>query len=169
MFEGFEHVLEAGDPAGDIGDDLSPGDVLSPGDMWTLDNAMQVLNITKRTALRNLKNGTLRGYKVPGTYGQEWRIYPDDKAGDLSPPSLTPGDHQRSPGATDLLNELRRQIGELKTENQSLQQDLQAATWRNGYLESQVKNQEAQIKLLTDSQHKQGWWPRLKSWLTSDR
>src|SRR5271155_3390452 len=84
-FEGFEHVLEAGDPPSDIGGDLSPGDDTSPGDMWTLDNAMQILNITKRTALRKLKNGNLRGYKVPGVYGQEWRIYPDDKAGDLSP------------------------------------------------------------------------------------
>ena len=106
---------------------------------------------------------------MPGIYGQEWRIYPDDKAGDLSPPSLTPGDLQRSPGAIDLLHELKHQISELKTENQSLQKDLQAATWRNGYLEAQVESQETRIKLLTDSQHKQGWWPRLKNWLTSDR
>lgn len=45
-----------------------------------------------------------------------------------------------------------------------LQNQLQAASFRNGYLESQLENQREQIKLLTDSQHKGGWWARFSSW-----
>lgn len=166
--EGLEHVLEAGDTGGD----LSPGDIMAPGDpagdMWTLDDATRHLAVTKRTVLRKLKNGELVGYKVPGPFGPEWRIYPGDRAddatGDLSPPKPSPGDPVVSPPDPALIEELRRQISDLKSENQSLQKDLQGANWRNGYLESQVQSQDTQIKLLTDSQHKAGWWVRLCSW-----
>jgi hypothetical protein len=165
--EGLEHVLEAGDTGGD----LPPGDIMAPGDpagdMWTLDDAVRHLTVTKRTVLRKLKNGELAGYKVPGPFGQEWRIYPDDRAddiaGDLSPPKSSGTDPVVSPPDPSLIEELRRQISDLKSENQSLQKDLQGANWRNGYLESQVQSQETQIKLLTDRQHKQGWWTRLYS------
>jgi excisionase family DNA binding protein len=168
--EGLEHVLEGGD----TGDDLSPGDIMAPGDrggdMWTLDEATRLLGVTKRTVLRKLKSGELTGYKVPGPFGQEWRIYPGDKAGDmagdLSPAIASPDDLGVSPPVPALVEELRRQLDELKSENQSLQKELQAASWRNGYLESQVQSQDTQIKLLTDSQHTAGWWRRFCSWFT---
>jgi hypothetical protein len=52
-------------------------------------------------------------------------------------------------------------------ERQSKQ--LQDASCRIGWLESQLQEREKELKLLTDSQYKPGWWPRLKSWLKSDR
>jgi len=166
--DGLEHVLEAGDTGGDLspGDSMAPGD--RPGDMWTLDDAIRHLAVTKRTILRKLKNGELAGYKVPGPFGPEWRIYPsakgNDIADDLSPPRLSPGDPVVSPPDPGMLEELRRQISNLKSENQSLHKELQGANWRNGYLESQVQSQEAQLKLLTDSRHKPGRWARFCSW-----
>ena len=53
--------------------------------------------------------------------------------------------------------------------------ELQAAYWRNGRLENQVEElqqvvqfQQEQLrdhmKLLTDSQHKPGWWAKFSSW-----
>jgi predicted nucleic acid-binding Zn-ribbon protein len=49
--------------------------------------------------------------------------------------------------------------------------ELQAANYRVGYLENQVTERERDIqeldgtlKLLTDSQHKGGWWARFSSW-----
>lgn len=166
--DGLEHVLEAGDTGGD----LSSGDITAPGDTggetWTLDDAARLLGVTKRTVLRKLKNGELTGYKVPGPFGQEWRIHPGDKGGDKgddqSPATASPGDLGVSPPVSPLVEELRRQVNELKSENQSLQKELQAASWRNGYLESRVENQEVQMKLLTDSQHKPGRWARFCSW-----
>lgn len=41
---------------------------------------------------------------------------------------------------------------------------LEAASMRIGYLEARTENYEKEIKLLTDSQHKRGWWARFGSW-----
>ena len=38
---------------------------------------------------------------------------------------------------------------------------LDAATARILYLQQQLENKDQEIKLLTDSQHKAGWWSRL--------
>jgi hypothetical protein len=41
---------------------------------------------------------------------------------------------------------------------------LEGATYRIGYLEAQLEAERQQVKLLTDSQHKPGWWARFKKW-----
>jgi hypothetical protein len=55
--------------------------------------------------------------------------------------------------------------------NTRLLEQIQALTYRNGYLESQLSEREKDIierdermKLLTDSQHKPGWWAKFSSW-----
>lgn len=48
--------------------------------------------------------------------------------------------------------------------NKELQNKVESATYRNGYLEAQLENHKDQIKLLTDSQHKASWWRRFTSW-----
>ena len=55
-------------------------------------------------------------------------------------------------------------VDDLMRRNSELEAQLQAATWRNGYLEAQLEAERQQVKLLTDSQHKPGWWPRFKKW-----
>ena len=89
----------------------------------------------------------------------------------LSPGEMSPGvDHlvtaAIAPADPELIEEFRKQISELKVENQALQKELQGATWRNGYLESQAETKDLQIRLLTDSQHKPSWWTRLASWFS---
>jgi len=67
-----------------------------------------------------------------------------------------------------LVSELRDQLAALKAElNQERSESqrlLQAAAFRNGYLESQLTNKTEEIKLLTDSQHKSGAWRRFCNW-----
>ncbi|MDR3613059.1 MAG: helix-turn-helix domain-containing protein [Candidatus Obscuribacterales bacterium] len=41
---------------------------------------------------------------------------------------------------------------------------LEAANLRIGYLQAQTDNYQKEIKLLTDSQHKRGWWVRFSAW-----
>jgi hypothetical protein len=41
---------------------------------------------------------------------------------------------------------------------------IEALLMRNGYLQSQVETSQEAIKLLTDSQHKRGWWAKFSSW-----
>lgn len=43
-------------------------------------------------------------------------------------------------------------------------QKLEAATYRVGWLESQLQERDKEIKMLTDSQHHQNWWARFASW-----
>ncbi|MGH2506321.1 MAG: hypothetical protein ACRDHZ_02745 [Ktedonobacteraceae bacterium] len=63
----------------------------------------------------------------------------------------------------------QQQIKELQGKFDAAQEQLQGASFRNGYLESQVnslqnelQNQTETIKLLTDSKPKSGWWQKFK-------
>ena len=60
-----------------------------------------------------------------------------------------------SVGQTEKLLEL--------VERQSKQ--LQDASCRIGWLESQLQEREKEVKLLTDSRHKAKWWQRIGRWL----
>ncbi len=60
-------------------------------------------------------------------------------------------------------------LAELKSErdySRGLAAKLEAASHRNGYLEALTEQQGGQLKLLTDSQHKVGWWRGFCSWFT---
>jgi hypothetical protein len=41
---------------------------------------------------------------------------------------------------------------------------IEALLMRNGYLQAQVETSQEAIKLLTDSEHKTGWWAKFSSW-----
>lgn len=62
------------------------------------------------------------------------------------------------------------QLDAARSDNESLaalvemSKKLEAANYRIGWLESQLLEREREVKLLTDSQHKPGWWARLKKW-----
>jgi hypothetical protein len=50
---------------------------------------------------------------------------------------------------------------------EQLSAKLEGANYRIGWLESQLRERETdveELKLLTDAQHKAGWWARFKKW-----
>lgn len=55
-------------------------------------------------------------------------------------------------------------LEEQKQEIAALREQLEGAIYRNGYLESKLEDREKQILMLTDSQHKGGWWAKFSSW-----
>lgn len=60
----------------------------------------------------------------------------------------------------------------VEQQSQQLQQAytyLDAATARVLYLQQQLEEKENEIKLLTDSQHKTGWWAKFSSWFFKSR
>jgi excisionase family DNA binding protein len=59
---------------------------------------------------------------------------------------------------------IEKLISELQVKLDSRDHHLQAANYRIGYLEAQLEAERQQVKLLTDSQHKPGWWARFSSW-----
>lgn len=62
-----------------------------------------------------------------------------------------------SPDLIDLVNQLQSSLDKAN-------EQLQSACFRNGYLESKLEEREREIKLLTDSQSKSGWWVRFTKW-----
>lgn len=46
---------------------------------------------------------------------------------------------------------------------------IEALVMRNGYLQAQAENAQETIKLLTDSQHKSGWWAKFSSWFLGSK
>ena len=89
----------------------------------------------------------------------------DDKTQDVVPEE-TRGERKCAPeqdsGTPPYLPELNRMLALIQEKDKLLQ----AATFRNGYLEAQLENREREIKLLTDNQHKRGGWVRFWSWFT---
>ncbi len=162
-------INEHGDP------DRPPISTLINPDHWTLPEAAEKLNLSLVTVRRRLQRGTLKGYKIQGVNGLEWRIHPPDQTliTDQTPTLITEqGDSDQTPISTlinpdhHVLTALLARIAEVESKLSETQNALQSANWRNGYLESQLENHRDQIKLLTDSQHKLSWWELLKQfWL----
>lgn len=135
----------------------------TPDQGWTLSEAAEAHNVTERTIRRWIKEQVLSAWKVEGPRGPEWRINPGssvDKSSvqagstvDLEPVVV----HEDNKWSEEL-----DRLWELLKEKDS---KIEALTMRTGYLQHQVESQQDQLKLLTDSQHKAGWWQRFKSWV----
>jgi len=149
---------------------------LPPAQWWTLSEASSHLNVNERTLRRWIKQGKIEAAKVKGAFGDEWRIMPgpvrsgvDINPGqcpDLSPDRTmsTPAMPGPMPGPDPEVIELRTKLELAEQEKADLKKQLQGATYRNGYLEAQLEAERQTIKLLTDSQHKPGWWTKLAHW-----
>ena len=147
--------------------------------------------------------GQLIGYKVNGDRGPEWRIILKaclDTTQNAVPPSedttvdtevMTDVETVSSEDMTDdrrvVTSNALAQLAEFYHEQiETLQEKLEAATYRNGYLEAQLSSAENQLKLLPDlsakvtkfetleqqierleaeiTSHKQGFWKRFGAW-----
>lgn len=118
----------------------------------------------KATALRaRIKSGEIRAEKVDGVNGPAWRVYPTQP---LRDPNTPPAKPSRQGVESAKLLEL---VEDLQAKLDLANRQLQAASFRNGYLEAQVEGQLQQIKLLADSQSKTFWWKRFCSWFLGVR
>jgi len=120
---------------------------------WTPEQAAKALGKSVRTIRRLLRDGTLKGYKVPGTRREEWRV---------KPVTLSSNESVIVPVTRTTENQDDRLWQLLKEKDAKLE----VLVMRTGYLEAQLENYRDQVKLLTDSQHKPGWWTRFCSWLS---
>ena len=139
----------------------------TPDQAWTLTEAAEAYNVTERTIRRWIKEQVVSAWKVDGPRGPEWRINRGS----------TTDTNQVHPGSTVDLEAVvlpeqnapppeTTRLWELLKEKDT---KIEALVMRTGYLQAQLEASQQTIKLLEDSQYKPGWWPRLKSWLKSDR
>lgn len=173
----------------------------------TLEEAAKRLNISERTVQRRLKIGQLRGYKVFGPRGPEWRIKIGSCDDTTENFESTSDDSVFAADDTTFVEALSSQ--DKSTDNdlatrafldtaafyreqiQSLQEKLEAATYRNGYLEAQLSSAETQLKLLPDLSAKatktetmeqqiaklegelvlarRSWWARFGAWFIGQK
>lgn len=142
---------------------------------WTPQEAASYFGVSVRTIRRRLQDGSLAGRKVNGLNGPEWQVDPvtrtdndpvdpDSSDGPDNDP-VTVSATNNSTVADKLLDYLREKDELLL----SKEKDLQAASATIGYLKAQLEAQEQEIKLLTDSQHRGGWWARFSSWFFGRR
>ena len=129
-----------------------PSDITISDNDWTSEHTAKILGKSVRTIRRLLLEGTLKGYKVPGKRREEWRIKPVTLP-DIG--SVTAPIHN---GQSAMIADNDR-LWKLLQEKDA---KIEALTMRAGYLQAQMEAKEDQIKLLTDSQHNQKWWQRLR-------
>lgn len=139
----------------------SQGETEGNYDLLTLAEAARSLSIPYTTFYKQVKAG--KHETVPGADGkprikmqrsQGETVFAEAVIPELE--SVTPGVTSSTEGVTQL-----RQLEII----QDLMQKLEGANYRVGWLESQLREREAdvhELKLLVDSQHKPGWWQRFK-------
>jgi hypothetical protein len=144
--------------------------------------AMQ-LGLSVSGVLKRLRKGDLPGFKVPARRGEKWMVcataLPEGVLGlakeslICSEESLICSEESSICSEESLAIECAQEAA-AQTSNidvAGLLRKLEGATYRIGYLESQLEERQKeielhqqQIKLLTDSQHKPSWWAKFSSW-----
>jgi len=133
----------------------------------TLEEAAKRLNLSERTVQRRLKHGQLLGYKISGPRGPEWRIKVASCEDTTAAHSATSDDTTIACDDTTDVESVSSEdttrdsngtaagafvqfVEFYRDQVETLQEKLEAATYRNGYLEAQLSSAESQLKLLPD-------------------
>lgn len=134
--------------------------------------AAKLLGLSIKTVKDKLRKGTLIGFKKRDKYGETWLVSPNQE-GVVVPSSTweslpTPADQGDAgvPGTTwqSLPQKTETELTVLVDLLEKKERELEAASYRIGYLESQLETERQQVKLLTDSQHRSGWWAKFMTW-----
>ena len=167
----------------------------------TLEEAAKRLNLSERTVQRRLKQGHIKGYKTTGPRGPEWRIQLSSSDDTTTSGAQTSEDttYVEALSSEDMTADNKSQanlayvqfVEFYRDQVEALQEKLEAATYRNGYLEAQLSSAESQLKLLPDLSAKairtetleqqigrleselvaarRNWWVRFGSWFIGQR
>ncbi len=144
------------------------------------EKAAQLMGTSINAIKKRLRKGTLRGSKVEAKHGEKWFVDRSELDKYSAPVTEVEAlDAERVTGAEEPVTTFLQPMPTstdtpsfgLVNRIQELEQKLEGATYRNGYLEAEndglkalLGAKDSQIKLLTDSQHKQGWWHRFGAW-----
>ncbi len=145
-----------------------------------VEEAARAFGTSTRAIIKRLQKGTLSGFKVPSKFGDKWLVASEaiPESVESKPKAIPEGTPVITGASPEAIPVQSKDIpqGVPVEIVQELLKKVEALTYRNGYLESQVaerdrqiESHENQIKLLTDSQHKRGWWARFVSWFVTGR
>lgn len=142
----------------------------------SVEEAAKILQLSPKTIKDRLRKGSLKGFKAKDKFGERWLVCLDLQAS-VSPTELKVvpdldgvvdgGNGSKSVAPTVLVAPTDSQTNQLleayKEQIKELQKQVQAASYRLGYLEHERSTHLEQIKLLTDSQQKPTFWQLLKA------
>ena len=203
------HDIRISDPADMTGlDDFFPSHDKARQEDLTLEEAAKRLNLSERTIQRRLKRGQLTGYKVNGDRGPEWRILLQASL-DTTPNTVSTSEDTTID--TEVMTDFLPVSSDDMTKNDSastaamfqqfasfyqdqiehLQEKLEAATYRNGFLEAELCSAKSQLLLLPDlsakaikaetleekiirmeaelATHKKSWWAKMGAWFITPK
>lgn len=143
------------------------------GASMSLKAACRHYKLSASTLRAKIKNGEIPAQKIQGANGPEWRVFPTEPSllgsgkhgaeeGSKHGANTVPAGYQgiAAPELNRLLDLIEKQAAKLET-----------ASGQIGYLQSQLEERDKDlaerdnsIKLLTDSQHKRGWFQKFSSW-----
>ena len=137
-----------------------------PYELVTMAEASRRLKMPYPTLRRQVVSG-----KIPSAPGPEGKPLVKLTVGEQSIPDREhkANKSEQKPLPTEYSLTVQRLLEQMEAErnySRALNEKLEAANHRNGYLEARVDHQSEQIKLLTDSQHRLGFWSRFWSWFT---
>jgi hypothetical protein len=149
----------------------------------SVDEAARLLKISSNAVCKRLRKGTLVGTKTAGKFKDEWLV---EGAGLIEILNVDFSSVQDS--SDEITDEERIVQDQTETEDRSVQErpdatltflallekqaaKLEAAAGQIGYLQAKLEEQNKQLeqkteqlKLLTDSQYKRGWFQKFSSW-----
>ena len=155
--------------------------------------AAKLLGTSTNALKKRLRKGTLTGYKLETKHGDKWFVaqgaLPESAPilDDLAPVPIivtapVPIDEAPVACAVEPVTCAIEPVPtyadspELFDRIRELEAKLEGATFRNGYLEAENQGlrtllgaKDTHIKLLTDSQHKSGWWARFSRWFLGSK
>lgn len=184
--EGLDGLFEVQDSAvqdsvqHDLGrvQDLSEATQDSVHEEISVVEASKLLNVDRRSVVRLLNWQKLSGRKDPrGNWLVDKksvleRLSLQDPVQDSVQVEVQDTVQQEIPDVLDVSSNNQATVQDaamdvIKQQSEQLKQAytyLDAATARILYLQEQLEQKDHEIKLLTDSQHKPGWWARFKKW-----
>ena len=134
---------------------------------WTLSEAADNLGLSSRTILRRLKSGALKGTKVQGPNGPEWRISPVTASTSTTTDTATTVRTVTAdavPTDDRTLATLVKVIADQSEQLRLQAEHLQAATYLIQNQQNQIAEQAMQIALLEDKRRHRKWWQRAAAW-----
>jgi hypothetical protein len=145
--------------------------------LWfSIDDAARRLGISKNAVQKRLKRGKLTGKKTSGPFGDIWlvdlssenqilEIEFENQEGSAEAKEAKPeglaSEHQDFEGSAKGLAS-RTEIDFVW--QMELLNRVERLSLENGQLKALLQEREKEVRLLTDSQQKNGWWARFSSW-----
>lgn len=157
----------------------------------TIKQAVHYYNMPPREIRAGIKSGQIKALRLGGQNGRKWRIFPQgipqhlaDRYASTMPP-IEPDDPSflpafatgisspvPAPDSNDILDQkvtVRDLLADMQGAIADLEEKLEAAAFRNGYLEAQVAGLEDRLKLITLRQPPAPWWTRMFSFLAAGK